>query len=103
MDIGLFILEMQGQIWVFTFSKYFSLKCSFEPCFWFHEFFFPKKYRTLKANCIRVRPQWMYEDRHIVGDIPLHALMIPGTHNSGAYDVNFGVSILTYLLSTMGN
>ena len=66
-------------------------------------FFFSKKYRTLKANCIRVRPQWMYEDRHIVGDIPLHALMIPGTHNSGAYDVNFGVSILTYLLSTMGN
>ena len=49
----------------------------------------------MKANCIRVRPQWMYEDRHIVGDIPLHALMIPGTHNSGAYDVNFGVSILT--------
>ena len=55
-------------------------------------FLFSKKYRTLKANCIRVRPQWMYEDRHIVGDIPLHALMIPGTHNSGAYDVNFGVS-----------
>jgi len=48
--------------------------------------------RTLKANCIRVRPQWMFEDRHIVGDIPLHALMIPGTHNSGAYDVNFGRS-----------
>ena len=49
-------------------------------------------HRTLKANCIRVRPQWMYEDRHIIGDIPLHALMIPGTHNSGAYDTEFGVS-----------
>ena len=96
MDFGLFILEMQGQIWVFTFAKYFSLRCSFEKCFWFHDFFSFSKIRTLKANCIRVRPQWMYEDRHIVGDIPLHALMIPGTHNSGAYDVNFGVSILTY-------
>ena len=77
--------------------------------------------RTLKANCIRVRPEWMYEHRHVIGEIPLHgnflqqiltkfvtvlihifstyvqicnfaALMIPGTHNSGAYDVNFGVS-----------
>ena len=69
--------------------------------------------RTLKTNCIRVRPEWMYEHRHVIGEIPLHgntfkkffitlcnivffrdfaALMLPGTHNSGAYDVNFGVS-----------
>ena len=47
----------------------------------------------MKANCIRVRPEWMYEDRHIIGDIPLHALMLPGTHNSGAYDIDFGVSL----------
>ena len=87
---------MQGQIWVFIFSKYFFSGVLLNHAFGFTSFFFPKKYRTLKANCIRVRPQWMYEDRHIVGDIPLHALMIPGTHNSGAYDVNFGVSILTY-------
>ena len=40
MDFGLFILEMQGQIWVFTFAKYFSLRCSFEKCFWFHDFYF---------------------------------------------------------------
>ena len=86
---------MQGQIWVFIFAKY--LRCSFEKTLLVSRFFFLfSKIRTLKANCIRVRPQWMYEDRHIVGDIPLHALMIPGTHNSGAYDVNFGVSILTY-------
>ena len=26
------------------------------------------------------------------------ALMLPGTHNSGAYDVNFGVSKNDYLL-----
>ena len=92
MDIGLFILEMQGQIWVFIYFLSIFFWCS-KKYFWFHEFFFFfLKYRTLKANCIRVRPQWMYEDRHIVGDMPLHALMIPGTHNSGAYDVNFGVS-----------
>ena len=28
--------------------------------------------RTLKANCIRVRPEWMYEHRHVIGEIPLH-------------------------------
>ena len=42
---------------------------------------------------MRLRPQWMYEDRHIIGDMPLHSLMIPGTHNSGAYDINTEVSI----------
>ena len=34
----------------------------------------------------------MYEDRHVIGDMPLHSLMIPGTHNAGAYDDNVGVS-----------
>ena len=42
-------------------------------------------------NCIRLRPNWMHEDRHIIGDLPLHALMLPGTHNSGMYDLNFEV------------
>ena len=48
--------------------------------------------RTLKVNCIRLRPTWMFEDRNVIGDVPLHSLMIPGTHNAGAYDTNFGVS-----------
>ena len=61
------------------------------------------RFRTLKVNCIRLRPTWMYEDRHVIGDIPLHSLMIPGTHNAGAYDTNFGVSLqvfksMTYML-----
>ena len=46
----------------------------------------------MKVNCMRLRPNWMYEDRHIIGDMPLHSLMIPGTHNAGAYDANVGVS-----------
>jgi len=48
--------------------------------------------RTLKVNCMRLRPNWMYEDRHVIGDMPLHSLMIPGTHNAGAYDDNVGPS-----------
>merc|ERR1739848_264998 len=48
--------------------------------------------RTMKVNCMRLRPNWMYEDRHIIGDMPLHSLMIPGTHNAGAYDANVGPS-----------
>jgi len=46
----------------------------------------------MKVNCMRLRPNWMYEDRHIIGDMPLHSLMIPGTHNAGAYDANVGPS-----------
>ena len=51
----------------------------------------------MKVNCMRLRPNWMYEDRHIIGDMPLHSLMIPGTHNAGAYDANVGVSDWFYL------
>lgn len=49
--------------------------------------------RTLKVNCLRLRPNWMYEDRHLLGEMPMHALMLPGTHNSGAYDINVRVGI----------
>ena len=48
--------------------------------------------RTLKANCLKLRPRWMWRERGAIGDIPLHALMIPGSHNAGAYkitDVSF--------------
>ncbi len=42
--------------------------------------------RTLKMNCMRLRPKWMWEYRSQIGDMPLHALMLPGTHNSGSYE-----------------
>jgi len=30
----------------------------------------------------------MNEERDVIGDVPLSTLMIPGTHNSGAYEVD---------------
>lgn len=41
---------------------------------------------VLAVNCIKTQPVWMWEMKEHIGSIPLHALMIPGTHNSGAYD-----------------
>ena len=52
----------------------------------FFEFF-----RILKLNCLRIRPTWMNEEREVIGDVPLSTLMIPGTHNSGAYEVDESV------------
>ena len=41
---------------------------------------------VLAVNCIKTQPTWMWEMKEHIGSIPLHGLMIPGTHNSGAYD-----------------
>ncbi len=43
-------------------------------------------------NCLRIRPTWMNEEREVIGDVPLSTLMLPGTHNSGAYEVDESVS-----------
>ncbi|CAL8118844.1 unnamed protein product [Orchesella dallaii] len=40
---------------------------------------------VLKSNTLRIRPHWMRELRNVIGDIPLTSLMIPGTHDAGAY------------------
>eukprot|EP00092_Neocalanus_flemingeri_P011157 GFUD01012019.1.p1 GENE.GFUD01012019.1~~GFUD01012019.1.p1 ORF type:complete len:456 (-),score=118.95 GFUD01012019.1:61-1428(-) len=41
---------------------------------------------VLAVNCVKTQPVWMWEMKEHIGSIPLHALMIPGTHNAGAYD-----------------
>ena len=41
----------------------------------------------MRSNCINLRPHWMWEEKSRIGEIPLHALMIPGSHNSGSYKV----------------
>ena len=41
---------------------------------------------VLAVDCIKSQPGWMWEMREYIGSIPLHALMIPGTHNSGSYE-----------------
>jgi hypothetical protein len=40
--------------------------------------------QTKLTNCFRKYPQWMNELSGIIGDVPLHSLMIPGTHDAGA-------------------
>lgn len=40
---------------------------------------------VLKSNQFRIRPHWMRELRNVIGDIPLTSLMIPGTHDAGAW------------------
>ena len=42
--------------------------------------------RVLAVNCIKTQPQWMWEMKDYIGSIPLHAVMLPGSHNSGSYD-----------------
>lgn len=39
----------------------------------------------LSTNCIRARPNWMYQARGAIGNFSLMDLMIPGTHNTGTY------------------
>ena len=41
---------------------------------------------VLAVDCIKSQPVWMYEMKEYIGSIPLHALMIPGTHNAGSWD-----------------
>ena len=42
--------------------------------------------KVLALNCVKTEPGWMWEMREYIRSLPIHALMIPGTHNSGAYD-----------------
>ena len=49
--------------------------------------------RILKLNCLRIRPTWMNEERDVIGDVPLSTLMLPGTHNAGAYKVDDNVRV----------
>lgn len=39
----------------------------------------------LSSNCLRARPNWMYQARSVIGNFSLMDLMIPGTHNTGTY------------------
>lgn len=40
---------------------------------------------VLKSNTFRTRPHWMRELRNVIGDVPLTSMMIPGTHDAGAF------------------
>ena len=42
-------------------------------------------FSVLRMNCLLIRPRWMWEERDVIGNTPLHSLMLPGTHNSGSF------------------
>ncbi|CAG7653048.1 unnamed protein product [Allacma fusca] len=46
--------------------------------------------RPYKSNCLRLYPTWMNDIRDIIGNKPLRKLMIPGTHDAGAWIVYDG-------------
>jgi len=41
--------------------------------------------QVLQTNSLRLWPTWMNDMKKCIGDIPLHSLMIPGTHDSGSW------------------
>ena len=50
---------------------------------------------VLMTNSLLWRQEMLFEaaakEREVIGDVPLSTLMIPGTHNSGAYEVDESV------------
>ncbi|ODM98013.1 PI-PLC X domain-containing protein 1 [Orchesella cincta] len=40
---------------------------------------------VLKSSCLQVYPTWMKDLKNEIGNVPLHSLMIPGTHNAGSW------------------
>lgn len=44
---------------------------------------------VIKSNCWTANPKWMNSIRANIGDIKIRNLFIPGTHDSGAFKLNF--------------
>jgi len=40
---------------------------------------------VLQSSCLQVYPTWMKDLKNEIGNVPLHSLMIPGTHNAGSW------------------
>lgn len=60
----------------------------------------------LSTNCMRARPNWMYQARSVIGNLSLMDLMIPGTHNAGTYaafDENDDTLLNKYLITQEEN
>lgn len=43
----------------------------------------------IATNCIKANPYWMEQNLQFIMDKSLKELMIPGTHNSGSYEVGY--------------
>ncbi|XP_024085339.1 uncharacterized protein LOC106665292 [Cimex lectularius] len=44
-----------------------------------------KQHKIITADCIKIRPTWMQDNRLVIRNLPITSLFIPGTHNSGCY------------------
>ncbi|GLV43982.1 Phosphatidylinositol-specific phospholipase C X domain containing [Carabus blaptoides fortunei] len=42
----------------------------------------------VQKQCLSIQPTWMKDNGERIGDLPLTQMFIPGTHNSGCYDLN---------------
>jgi hypothetical protein len=38
------------------------------------------------VNCVKIQPGWMRDMKAEIGSLQLHSLLIPGSHNAGAYN-----------------
>ncbi|CAL4076533.1 unnamed protein product [Meganyctiphanes norvegica] len=41
----------------------------------------------IATNCIKSHPNWLWDNRDIIGDRPVRSLILPGMHNAGSYDL----------------
>ncbi|CAB4067801.1 unnamed protein product [Lepeophtheirus salmonis] len=71
----------------FKFPKYpfHGMKSPQSTCLYGYWIGYISGNRTLKSNCLKLQPNWMWEDKDLIGSVPLNKLMIPGSHNSGSY------------------
>ena len=52
--------------------------------------YFSEGNTPLTSNCLKIYPTWMNDLKDVIGDTPLTSIMIPGTHNAGAWHVYGG-------------
>ncbi|CAB4067799.1 unnamed protein product [Lepeophtheirus salmonis] len=78
----------------FKFPKYpfHGMKSPQSTCLYGYWIGYISGNRTLKSNCLKLQPNWMWEDKDLIGSVPLNKLMIPGSHNSGSYLDFLGLS-----------
>ncbi|KAK7068797.1 hypothetical protein SK128_002971, partial [Halocaridina rubra] len=43
---------------------------------------------AIAAECLASHPNWLWQNRDVLGSRSLRSLVIPGTHNSGSYSLN---------------
>jgi hypothetical protein len=63
-----------------------------DGCIGFWLTFFSEENVPATSNCLKLYPNWMNDLKDTIGETPLTSLMIPGTHNAGAWHIYAGKS-----------